>query len=99
MDYTKSQDYATHAATGQRMHEDNQATPTVVSDDELNALAWELLALIKGAGLTPAQFNRDLPSTYQQVLAAVRSIAWGAGNTSAPWCKSHSKIEPDDGVK
>ena len=85
MDYTKSQDYATHAATGQRMHEDNQATPTVVSDDDLNALAWELLALIKGAGLTPAQFNRDLPSTYQQVLAAVRSIAWGAGNTSAPW--------------
>ncbi len=92
MDYTKSLDYATHAATGQRLHEDNQATPTVVSDDDLNALAWELLALIKGAGLTPTQFDRDVSASYQQVLTAVRAIAWGAGKTAAPWAPSASPV-------
>ena len=85
MDYTKSQDYATHAASGQRMHEDNQATPTVVSDDDINALVWELVNLIKGAGITPAAFNRDNAATYQQVLAAVKAIAWGTNKTSSPW--------------
>ena len=88
MDYTKSQDYATHAATGQRMHEDNQAAPTVVSDDDLNMVIWSLVALIKGAGLTPVQFNRDVASTYELVLSAVRAIALASpalqGTPSAP---------------
>ena len=85
MDYTNSPQHVVHATTGNRMHEDNQAIPTVVTDDDLNALAWEILSLIKGANITPIPFNRDNPASYQQILMAVKNIAWGTGKNSSPW--------------
>lgn len=85
MDYTDSPESVVHTATGQRMHEDNQAIPTLVTDDDINAPTWELLEVIKAAGITPVKFNRDNPISYQQVLAAIKYFAWGAGKSAAPW--------------
>lgn len=90
MDYTDSPESVVHTATGQRMHEDNQAIPTVVTDDDINAPTWELLEVIKAAGITPVKFNRDNPISYRQVLAAIKYFAWGVGKTSAPWSPASS---------
>lgn len=71
MDYTSSNSYAVDAGTGQRMHMQAQATPTAVSDADLNGMIWELLALIKAAGIAPAAFDKAAPGTYTQVRDAV----------------------------
>lgn len=89
MNYTDSPESVVHTATGQRMHEDNQAVPTVVTDDDINAPTWELLEVIKAAGITPVKFNRDNPISYQQVLAAIKYFAWGVGQTGAPWLRRY----------
>ena len=77
MDYTNSANYATHAGTGKRMHEANQALPTVVSDSDVNQLTWELMSVIEGAGMVGQAFNENSPASYQQLLLAIKLLAGG----------------------
>jgi len=78
MDYTLSLDYATHAGTGNRMHEENAAVTTMVSEKDMNSLIWSLMEIIKAAGLAGVQFDEAIPATYQQLLAAVNIVAANA---------------------
>lgn len=73
MDYTLSPDYATHAGTGNRMHEENQAVPTIWSEKDANSVIWSLMEVVKAAGLAGAQFDEAVPATYQKLLTALRS--------------------------
>ena len=73
MDYTLSNSYATDAGTGQRMHLQAQAIPTAVSDLDMNDILWNLMEIVKAAGLAAAQFDKTVPATYQKLLTALRS--------------------------
>ena len=73
MDYTLSDGYATHAVTGHRLHQLDQPVPTEVTEKDLNSVIWSLMEIINAAGLTPQQFNKDTPATYQVLLNALRS--------------------------
>lgn len=74
MDYTQSSEFVTHAGTGNRMHNQNQAVPTVVSDKDLNAVNWSLMELVKAAGLAGQQFDPGTPATYQVVRNAMAEL-------------------------
>lgn len=74
MDYTLSPDHTIHPGTGNRMHSQNQAVPTVVSDKDLNSLAWSLMELVKAAGLPAQQFDPAAPATYQVVRNAIAEL-------------------------
>jgi hypothetical protein len=74
MDYTGSNSYTTDVSTGNRMHSQAQAVPTAVSDSDLNGLIWELLSVIRGAGITPLAFDKTIPATYSQVYSAVQTL-------------------------
>lgn len=74
MDYTQSPEFVTHAGTGNRMHNQNQAVPTVVSDKDLNAVNWSLMELVKVAGLAGLQFDPATPATYQVVRNAMAEL-------------------------
>lgn len=71
MNFTKSLDYIIHALTGQRRHEDAQALPTVVSDIDIDAPTWEIMEVIKAAGIAPLDFDYDNPTSYTQLYAAL----------------------------
>lgn len=73
MDYTLSNAYATDAGTGNRMHQQSAATTTAVTDQDMNGVIWELLAIIKAGGLAPVAFDKTVPATYTQVAAAIQS--------------------------
>lgn len=77
MDYTLSNSYATHAGTGQRMHEENQAIPTQVSEKDMNSLIWGAMEVVKAAGLVGVQFNEATPATYQVFVKALKRLAGG----------------------
>ena len=78
MDYTTSNGYVTDAGTGNRMHTQNQAIPTMVTDTDLNGLIWEMLSLIKLAGLTPIPFDPNVPGSYTQIYQAVLALVTAA---------------------
>ena len=82
MDLTTSNSYVTDAGTGQRMHLQSQATPTAVSDADLNGLTWEAVAVINAAGLAPAAFDKTLPATYTQVRNAIAILSRQQTNTA-----------------
>lgn len=82
MDYTSSNSYATDGGTAQRMHLQAQATPTAVSDTDLNGLTWEAMAVIKAAGLAPAAFDKTVPATYTQVRDAIAIFSRQQTNTA-----------------
>lgn len=71
MDYTLSNGYATDAGTGQRMHLQAQAIPTVVTDIDMNSVLWSGMEVIKQAGLAGAQFDKATVSTYQKLRDAI----------------------------
>lgn len=71
MDYTSSNSYATDVGTAQRMHLQAQATPTAVSDTDLNGLIWEVMEVIKAGGVVPAAFDKTVPGTYTQLRDAI----------------------------
>lgn len=73
MDYTLSNAYTTDAGTGNRMHQQSAATTTAVTDQDMNGVIWELLAIIKAGGLAPVAFDKTVPATYTQVAAAIQS--------------------------
>lgn len=73
MDYTESSNNATHS-TGQRMHKTAQTFPTVVEDNDLNAINWELMEVIKAADIAPKAFDADSSVTYKQFLQALQAL-------------------------
>ena len=74
MDYTSSSNYVTHYGTGQRMHEANQALPTVVSDQDMNMVLWSLMEVVKESGLPGIPFSKDSPTSYQRLRDALRVL-------------------------
>lgn len=78
MDYTLSNSFDTDAGTGQRMHEDAKAIPTVVSGKDMNSLIWSDMELVKAAGLAGIQFDKANPASYQVILKALRAIFGGS---------------------
>lgn len=74
MDYTTSPQHTVHPGTGNRRHEDAQALPTVLSDDDINQLTWSMMEVVKAAGLVPSAFNVEQPTTYRQLLAAIQAL-------------------------
>lgn len=73
MDYTLSNSYDTDAGTGNRMHEDSKAVPTVVSDIDMNSLIWSAMEIVKAAGLAGIQFDKANTASYRLLLKALRS--------------------------
>ncbi len=74
MNYTYSIDYVTHAGTGQRMHTDTAAIPTVWSAADANSVMWSLSEVVKAAGMQGGQFNADDPGSYSVFLNALRAL-------------------------
>jgi hypothetical protein len=77
MDLTSSNSFVLDAGTGQRMHVAAQAVPTQVSDVDMNGVIWELVALIKAAGVVPTAFDKTVPASYKQVVQAARRLFGG----------------------
>lgn len=77
MDYTLSNSYATDAGTTQRMHAQSQAIPTAVSDADINMLIWELMEIVKAAGLAGAPFDKAVPGSYQALIKAIKRLTGG----------------------
>ena len=74
MEYTRSSEFVTHTVTGQRMHEDRQAVPTIVSANDLNMIIWSLMEIIKAAGMEGTEFNPDNPASYQKLLTSLGTL-------------------------
>ncbi|AXF86389.1 hypothetical protein DTO96_102143 [Ephemeroptericola cinctiostellae] len=83
MDYTKSSSYSTDTATGNRMHDSGKAIPTEVSSADMNGMMWEVMSVIKYAGITPKSFNVADESSYTQLLASMKKLAWGSSTASS----------------
>lgn len=75
MDYTTSDSYATHAATGHRMHQMSAPVPTQVTDKDLNSVIWSLMKVIADGGITPATFSVDDPASYDRLSLAIQRLA------------------------
>lgn len=74
MDYTQSDQFATHAGTGQRMHQEAGPVPTAVSQKDMNSVMWSLMEVVKAGGRSGVQFDPDTPASYQQLLIALQSM-------------------------
>lgn len=74
MDYTQSPDFATHALTGKRMHQDTAAVTTAVSSKDMNAVIWSLMELLLQAGMDGIQFDPATPATYQRFRNALNAL-------------------------
>lgn len=74
MDYTSSPQNVVHQGTGHRMHEDNQALPTVLTDADVNQVIWSLMEIIAQAGLPAQTFSPDTPASYQVLREALKRL-------------------------
>lgn len=74
MQYSTSPETIVHAGTGKRMHEDNQALPSVVSDSDMNMVIWSLMAILEDASVAGVAFNPDDVATYNRVLTALKKL-------------------------
>lgn len=83
MDYTLSNAFATDVSTGNRMHQQSAAVPTAVTDQDMNGVMWELMSVIKAAGITPVPFDRATPASYTQLLAAIAAASRSIGVTAS----------------
>jgi microcystin-dependent protein len=86
MDYTQASAHVTHPGTGQRMAQDTLPVPTASTAQDFNMVIWSLMEVIKAAGLSAAQFNPDVPATYQKLLTALRKMGVPPG-TVAPMAR------------
>lgn len=74
MDYTYSANHR-DLGDGRRMHT-NQTSPTTrVSESDINGPTFEILELIKAAGLVPIPFNPLDPASFSQLKLAVQILA------------------------
>jgi hypothetical protein len=74
MDYTTSPDFTVHPATGHRRHDDAQAIPTVLTDDDINQVTWSLMEVVKAAQLASIPFSVDVPASYTQLRDAILAL-------------------------
>lgn len=74
MDYTLSSEYVTHVGTGNRMHEDSQPVPTLMSDKDFNQTIWSLMEIVKAADLEGIQFDPNTPASYTRLLEALNLL-------------------------
>jgi microcystin-dependent protein len=74
MDYTSSPQNVVHQATGHRMHEDNQALPTVLTDADVNQVIWSLMEIVTQSGLAPQAFSADTPASYRVLREALKKL-------------------------
>ena len=72
--------------TGNRALGDPPSTP---GGEWYNSVQEELARAIEGAGIALDA------AKYDQLLAAIKSIAWGAGKTAAPWAPLSSPVLTD----
>lgn len=85
MDYTHSQDAATDAGTGNKLHSDSAPVPTVWSAEDANSIIWSLMRVVEAAGISAARFNPASAPTYSKVLDAINAlIAAAIGGVPAP---------------
>ena len=82
MDYTKSNGYETHAATGNRYHDDDKAIPTTVSAEDHSSVIWSLMEVVKAGGGVAKSFDKAVPATYQQVLVGIKGLIVSHGSNS-----------------
>jgi hypothetical protein len=71
MDYTNSLDRVIHGATGNPMHSDSIAVPTVWSDKDANSVIWSLMEVLKMGGVSGKAFNPDDPESYTRFRDAL----------------------------
>ena len=81
MNYTNSDAYVVHPATGNRMHQGTDPITTQVSAIDMNQTAWSMMEIIKAAGLTGMTFDPDAPATYQRLLTALNTLYPGKATT------------------
>jgi hypothetical protein len=74
MDYTSSNNNVVHAPTGHTMHKTDQTFPTVVSDDDLNGIIWELMHLLDSEGIAGVPFDPNNPNSYNRVRTAILAM-------------------------
>ena len=77
MDYTNSSNHLTHS-TGQRLHTNQYSPTTRVTDSDINGPAFEILAVIEAAGITPMPFDVEVPASYSQLHLAIQQLVSGA---------------------
>lgn len=83
MNYTLSDSYVTDSGTGNRMHQSDQPVPTMVSPQDMNMVLWSLMEVVKQAGLSGAEFDKDDPDSYRVLLTALNTnFAARAGDSS-----------------
>lgn len=78
MNFTKSNSYATHTGTGQRQHQDSAVVPTVWSGDDANMVVWSLMQVLADAGVAGADFDADVPATYNRLSLALQALSGAA---------------------
>lgn len=71
MDYTLSDAYVTHTATGRRMHQDTAPVTTMVTARDMNCVTWSLMELLGAAGVSGVAFDPDNAATYQKLKLAM----------------------------
>lgn len=74
MDYTQSNQFSTHAPTGQRLHQESRPVPTAMSEKDFNSVIWSLMEIVKAGGKSGIQFDPDTPASYQVLRDAVQTI-------------------------
>lgn len=77
MQYSTSPETIVHAGTGKRMHEDNQALPSVLTDSDVNQLTWSLMEIVLAGGQTPQAFDPGVPASYKVLLEALKVLFGG----------------------
>lgn len=74
MDYTQSDQFSTHAPTGQRLHRELAAVPTAWSEKDSNSVLWSLMEIVKAGGKSGLQFDPATPASYQVLLGALQTL-------------------------
>lgn len=81
MDYTQSDQFSTHAPTGQRLHRELAAVSTAWSEKDSNSVLWSLMEIVKAGGKSGLQFDPATPASYQVLLGALQTmIATASGD-------------------
>lgn len=71
MRYTQSPQYVVHPGTGHTMHDDNQALPTVLTDEDINQLTWGVMEVLAEAGIAFSAFDANVAATYTSLRDSI----------------------------
>lgn len=93
MDYTNSSNHLTHS-TGQRLHTNLYSPTTRVTDNDINGPAFEILAVIEAAGITPMPFDVEVPASYSQLLSAIQQLVSASVPAGFPFFFAGASVPP-----